>query len=708
MEWNGWNGVFFLQGNEDNELKLREDFKCASQRVVIKIGTGVLSSGDGRLDLNVLRDLCGQMCNLHDSGKEIVIVTSGAVASGRARLGIDAGEMDVPLQQASAAVGQSLLMEQYNSFFSRRGKCVAQIPLTQQDFSDEARFRNIVGTLERLLKMRVITIVNENDAVATEELDPSGGKDERLFGDNDVLSTLVAGGIGADSLAILSTVDGLLGEDRRAISAVFGFDGGIWKLDFGGNTGRGGLASKLKAMKKAGDGGIYGVIANGKSQNILERIFAGERVGTIFARKKKETPAQERDYCQKIALLAKESGQAMAKIPEAKRNGALLAAAELIDENSADILKENEADVSEARAAGHNAAFVERLSLGEKGVGALSATLRSVARQELAREKIAEWNVAGGLKITKVRVPLGALLLIFESRPDVTIEGAALAIKSGNAIILKGGKEAARTNHALTGVLQKAGEMFGLPKGAIQVFEGTREDLGLLLKRSDCLDLVAPRGGGNLLRFVRKNSEMPVLSAGGGNCHLYVHEDADAEIALRIALNAKTQKPSACNAIETLLVHEKIAGTFLPMLAERMTRKGVELRCCRASFAMLQGFGVKKATDADWATEFLGLVLAVRVVAGLDEAVRHVNKYGTRHSEAIVTQNKEAADSFCGAVDCACAYWNASTRFSDGGQFGFGAELGISTQKLHVRGPIGLDSLYTYKYKIAGNGNVRG
>lgn len=708
--WKQGQGVYFLEEDENSRHDLRADFKKECRRAVIKIGTGALNSADGRLDLNVLRGLCEQVCDLHDSGKEIVIVTSGAVASGRARLSLKEKKLGVPLQQASAAVGQSLLMEQYNNFFARRGKCVAQILLTQQDFEDNARFSNILETFRLLLEMRVIPIVNENDAVATEELDSSEGRGDRLFGDNDMLSSLVAKGIGADALVVLSTVDGLLGEDRKAISEVSGFGGSIWKLDFGEKTGRGGLQSKLEAMRSASQSGIYGIIANGKAEGVLRGIFAGEKIGTIFARSTRTEPQQDSSYAARIALLAKESGREMANVPVEKRNATLLAAARLIEEGAKKILEENAADVEDAKAGGKEAAFFERLALGEKGVESLSATLRKVAQLGLAEEKIAEWKLEGGPVATKARVPLGAILLIFESRPDVVVEGAALAIKSGNAIILKGGKEAARTNAALAGVLKQSLAQCGLPQDAIQLFDGSRDELKNLLKRSDCLDLVVPRGGEGLIRFVRENSEVPVLFAGGGNCHLYVHGDADLEMAAGIALNAKVQKPSACNAIETLLVHEKIASSFLPLVAKKLLAKGVEMRCCEASHRILKAndFEAKAATDEDWATEFLGLVLAVKVVSGAEEAVRHINRYGTRHSEAIVARDATVAEFFQKYVDAACVYWNASTRFTDGGQFGFGAELGISTQKLHVRGPIGIDALYTYKYKISGNGNVRG
>ena len=379
-----------------------------------------------------------------------------------------------------------------------------------------------------------------------------------------------------------------------------------------------------------------------------------------------------------------------------------------LKKNSKGILEKNAQDIADAKGNGQGAAFIERLSLGEKGVRALAATLRSVAGLALPAEIISEWEPQKGLRISKVRVPLGAMLLIFESRPDVVVEGAALAIKSGNGIVLKGGKEAARTNAALARIMREALGQCGLPQDAVQLFDGSRDGLKSLLKRSDCIDLVVPRGGEGLINFVRENSQIPVLYAGGGVCHLYVHNDADLGMAAAIAVNAKVQKPSACNAIETLLVHEGIMREFLPIVGKELAEKGVEMRCCGKSLPILKAFGARAAVEPDWGTEFLAPILAVKVVSGVEEAVEHINRHGTRHSEAIVTCSREAAGKFCGSVDAACTYWNASTRFTDGGQFGFGAELGISTQKLHVRGPIGLEALCTYKYKIRGNGNIRG
>ncbi len=652
-----------------------------------------------------MRELCEQVSKLQDAGKEVVIVTSGAIASGRSRLELNGQPLTLELQQASASVGQGLLMGQYNSFFMKRGKTIAQLLFTQEDFRDEKRLKNLVSTLQHLFKMHVIPIVNENDAVATEELDHSGGKDERSFGDNDELSALVACAINADLLLLLSNVDGLLDKEKNVLDFVEQVSDDLSALDSGVVTGRGGLATKLASMRYAAASGVCGVIANGKTTGVVARLFNGENVGTIFAPyKKKELGIQT---VRQIALKAKFSQQKLAQTSEDQRNKTLLLVAAAIEKNADNILKENEADVAEAVRSGATQVFLQRLKLEKPEILALSCTLRKIAALESANRNQVEWTLENGLKIRKVRVPLGVILLIYESRPNVTVEAGALAIKSGNSIILKGGWEARRTNKELVNIFCQAVAEAGLPLEVIQQFNGSRMKLAELLKQGDCIDLVMPRGGNQLVNFVRRASHIPVIYAGGGVCHLYIDEAADFKMATNILLNAKVQKPSVCNSIETLLVHEKIAEEFLPLVAEKLTCAGVELRCCEKSAAILSAFKVKLASEEDFGKEFSDLVLSIKISPHIADAIQHINRHGTKHSEAIVTESKQAAEKFLQEVDASTVYWNASTRFTDGEQFGFGAELGVSTQKLHVRGPVGLDALSTYKYEIYGTGQVR-
>jgi len=310
------------------------------------------------------------------------------------------------------------------------------------------------------------------------------------------------------------------------------------------------------------------------------------------------------------------------------------------------------------------------------------------------------------LDITKVRVPLGVIGIIYESRPNVTVDAAGLCLKAGNAVVLRGGSDAINSNIALVNVLTEAGRTEGLPEGAIEIIETTdREAAAQLMRLTEYLDVLIPRGGGALIRRVKEESTVPVIETGEGNCHVYVDASADLAAAVEIVVNAKCQRPGVCNALETLLVHQDVAAGFLPRIGRRLAELGVELRACDRARAHLDQ--AKPATEEDWATEYLSLILAVRVVDDVAEAIAHVNRYGTKHSEAILTQHLGNAQRFTREVDAAVVYVNASTRFTDGEQFGMGAEIGISNQKLHARGPMGLPELTSYKYIVSGEGHVR-
>ena len=321
-------------------------------------------------------------------------------------------------------------------------------------------------------------------------------------------------------------------------------------------------------------------------------------------------------------------------------------------------------------------------------------------------EVIGEWRRPNGLKIKKVRVPLGVIGIIYEARPNVTVDSAALCLKAGNAVILRGGSDAIKSNIELTRLIADAAYSAGIPEGAIQLIEETdRSSAEELMQAREYVDVLIPRGGQNLIRTVVQKSTVPVIETGEGNCHAYVEKSADLKMALDIVFNSKVSRPSVCNAIETLLVDEAIADQFLPLMKKRLDEGQVELRGCAKARRILPE--IKLATEDDWRTEYLALILAVKVVSGVEEAIAHINKYGTRHSETIVTKDKEAMRKFGAEVDAAAVYTNASTRFTDGFEFGFGAEIGISTQKLHARGPMGLTELTSYKYVIEGNGQIR-
>lgn len=409
-----------------------------------------------------------------------------------------------------------------------------------------------------------------------------------------------------------------------------------------------------------------------------------------------------RDLC----IRAKANAAVLAGARTEKKNQALCAFARLLRENDAVILEANARDLAKAGENGVRDTMLDRLRLTKERIEGMAKGAEDIAALPDPIGKGECWTRPNGLMIRRVRVPMGVVGVIFEARPNVAADVAALCIKSGNAVVLRGGREAIESNRAVIALARRALDEAGLAAEAVQLIENTSRDSSeALMQMRSLIDVLVPRGGRGLIRAVVENARVPVIETGAGNCHLYIHADADAGMAREIAVNAKVSRPSVCNACETILVHSRIAPTFLPMLKESLDAAHCEIRGCARTCAILPG--VKAATEEDWDTEYNDLIVAVKIVDTLDEAVRHINRYGTGHSEAIVTNDLAAAQFFQGNVDAAAVYVNASTRFTDGGEFGFGAELGISTQKLHARGPMGLDALTTEKYLVNGSGQIR-
>ncbi|WP_435619791.1 glutamate-5-semialdehyde dehydrogenase [Thermoanaerobacterium thermosulfurigenes] len=407
------------------------------------------------------------------------------------------------------------------------------------------------------------------------------------------------------------------------------------------------------------------------------------------------------------ADVAKKASRILAILDENIKNEALKNMALKLVENKREILEANEKDVSIAKTKGVKESLIDRLKLDEKRIEGMANGLREIAMLPDPVGDIEEmWKRPNGLQIGKMRCPIGVIGIIYESRPNVTADAAGLCLKSGNAVILKGGSDAINSNIAIVNVISSAAEECGIPKGAIQLIENTdREEVNRMMKLNGKIDLIIPRGGANLIQNVIQNSTVPVIETGVGNCHVFVDSHADFEKAINIIVNAKTQRPGVCNAIETVLVHKDLAENFLPSMVNKLTSLGVEIRGCSITKSICPD--VKEATEDDWKTEYLDLILAVKVVESIDEAINHIAKYSSGHSESIITENYTNAMKFLKSVDSAAVYVNASTRFTDGGEFGFGAEIGISTQKMHARGPMGLKELTTYKYVILGNGQIR-
>jgi glutamate-5-semialdehyde dehydrogenase len=406
---------------------------------------------------------------------------------------------------------------------------------------------------------------------------------------------------------------------------------------------------------------------------------------------------------QEKLLRARAASSKLALLSTDEKNALLLKIADAIERHEKSILAANQKDIEDS---GLEGAMRDRLLLTPARIKDMAQGVRDVAAlPDPIGETLAEWTKSNGLRIRKVRVPLGVVGIIYESRPNVTVDTAVLALKTGNSIVLRGGKEAAQSNQRLVEIMSAVP---GVPEGSIELLDSsTRQSVQELIKARGLVDVIIPRGGAGLITFVTENSAVPVIETGAGNCHIFVDESADFDMADCIVINAKTQRPSVCNAAEKLLVHERVAAEYVPRIVKKLIEAGVEVRGDGKARSLAAGLHVGPATEQEWYEEYLRLCMAVAVVANVDDAIAHINKYSTKHSDSIVTSNEAHAKKFLRGVDSAAVYWNASTRFTDGAEFGFGAEMGISTQKLHCRGPFALAELTSSKYEIVGTGQVR-
>jgi len=408
-----------------------------------------------------------------------------------------------------------------------------------------------------------------------------------------------------------------------------------------------------------------------------------------------------------ICKKAKAASYDLARLSTEVKNQALLNMAEALEKNVSEILEANQKDVAASKEKGVKEALLDRLILNEGRVSKMAQCLREVAAlPDPVGEIVKTWTRPNGLIIGQLRVPLGVVAVIYESRPDVTSDASGICLKSGNAVILRGGSDAINSNITIGKILSEAAQDSGIPEGAIQVVPTTERSAAIeLMKMRGYVDVLIPRGGAGLIKAVIENAKVPVIETGTGNCHIYVEKDADLTRAIDIIINAKCQRPGTCNAAEKVLVHREIASEFIPKAVDALRKHGVEVRGCEETRKIIPD--VAPATEDDWYTEYLDLIIAFKVVSGLEEAINHINKYSTKHSDSILTSDFSKALRFIKDVDSAAVYWNASTRFTDGNQYGLGAEIGISTQKLHARGPMSVQHLTTIKYFVLGRGHVR-
>ncbi|CAN1257345.1 Delta-1-pyrroline-5-carboxylate synthase, partial [Linum perenne] len=659
------------------------------KRIVIKVGTAVVTRGDGRLALGRLGALCEQIKELNYQHFEVIMVTSGAVGLGRQRLRyrklVNSSFADLQKPpcdldgKGCAAVGQNSIMALYDTLFSQLDVTSAQLLVTDNDFRDKEFRKQLQQTVDSLLNLRVVPIFNENDAVSTRKApyeDSSG-----IFWDNDSLAALLALELNADLLVLLSDVDGLYSgppsDPKSKLIHTYIKEVHQGGITFGDKSrvGRGGMTAKVKAAVNAATAGVPVIITSGFALENIIKVLQGDDIGTLFHRdahlwvKTKETGARD------MAVAARESSRRLQALSSEERKNILLGIADALEANEKIIKVENDADVAAAEHEGLEKSLIARLAMKPGKITSLAKSIRVLANMEdPVGHVLKKTELADGLVLEKTSSPLGVLLIVFEARPDALVQIASLAIRSGNGLLLKGGKEAKRSNAILHKVITDA-----IPDNVGRKLIGlvtSREEIPDLLKLDDVIDLVIPRGSNKLVSTIKASTKIPVLGHADGICHVYVDKSAKLDTAKRIVLDAKVDYPAACNAMETLLVHKDLVATG--GLNELMVDLGSE--------------GV--------------------VIYGGPRASKELNIPGTAslhhdaHTDCVIAEDSEVAETFLRQVDSAAVFHNASTRFCDGARFGLGAEVGISTSRIHARGPVGVEGLLTTRWKLRGSGQV--
>jgi len=671
------------------------------RRAVIKIGSALIAPEGKKCSTKYLLSLVDFIHDCIHQGKEIVIVSSGSVAAGAGLCQQDLNKkLSIPQKQALAALGQTHIMHHWQKLFDDR---CAQILLTRSDLDSDKRSLNIKNTLNTLIEINAIPIINENDSVAVDEL---------VVGDNDNLAARVAVMCEADLLFICSDVDGLFDKnpkqfcDATLIKQVEKIDQQIFDSasTSDNSIATGGMLTKIQAAKVATNAGIEVVIVNGRKASSFENLKQGKYYGTRFiANVLTKQGDLIIEQCQKTKMAAK---QVAISSSEAK-NKTLLCMARILEENKELILMANKRDSENGKKAGLSNAMIDRLTITEETITQMQTALEQVVKLKdpLSIRATGETR-PNGLNVSKKNIPLGVILMIYESRPNVTVEAASLAFKSGNAIILRGGKEAFESNQAIAKCWMQALTENAFDPAIINILETTdRRMLDKLLKLDEIIDVVIPRGGEGLIRHVVKHSFIPVIKHYKGVCNLYIDESADLDTALNILINGKTHRPGVCNALEGVVIHKNIADQLLPLMFKKLTAKDVLIFGCDKTQQILPM--VENATTKEFAAEFLSLKISCKLVDNLNQAISFIDRYGSNHTEVIVTECQKNADKFVNEVDASVVMVNASSRFSDGGELGLGAEIGISTSKLHAYGPMGLESLTSEKFVVNGQGQIR-
>ncbi|XP_039019599.1 delta-1-pyrroline-5-carboxylate synthase-like isoform X1 [Hibiscus syriacus] len=696
-------------------MEFERAFMKNVKRIFVKVGTAVVTRADGRLAVGRLGALCEQLKELNSQGYEIVLVTSGAVGLGRQRLRyrklVNSSLADLQNPQyeldgkACAAVGQSSLMALYDTLFSQLDVSSSQHLVTDNDFRNGSFRKQLSETVKSLLALKVIPIFNENDAVSTRRApyeDSSG-----IFWDNDSLAGLLALELQADLLVLLSDVEGLYSgppsDPSSKLIHTYIKEKHQGEITFGDKSrlGRGGMTAKVNAAVCAAYAGIPVVITSGYATDSIVKVLQGKRIGTLFHQDAHLWTSVKEVGAREMAVAARECSRRLQAMHSDDRRKILLDVADALEANESLIKVENEADVAASQDAGYEKSLVARLALKPGKIASLAKSIRVLAEMEdPIGQVLKKTKLADGLILEKTSSPLGVLLIVFESRPDALVQIASLAIRSGNGLLLKGGKEAKRSNAILHKVITSA-----IPKNIGDKLIGlvaSREDIPDLLKLDDVIDLVIPRGSNKLVSQIKESTKIPVLGHADGICHVYVDKSAKADMAKRIVLDAKTDYPAACNAMETLLVHKDLSSNgLLNELIMVLQREGVILYGGPRASSLLN---IPEAHS--FHHEYNSMACTVEIVDDVQAAIGHIHQHGSSHTDCIVTENHEVAEVFLNGVDSAAVFHNASTRFCDGARFGLGAEVGISTSRIHARGPVGVEGLLTTRWLLRGNGQV--
>ncbi|XP_048362447.1 delta-1-pyrroline-5-carboxylate synthase isoform X2 [Sphaerodactylus townsendi] len=731
----GWSNIPFitvpLSRTHGKSFAHRSELKHA-KRIVVKLGSAVVTRGDEcGLALGRLASIVEQVSMLQNQGREMMIVTSGAVAFGKQRLrheillsqsvrqALHSGQnqlkdMAVPMLEARAcaAAGQSGLMALYEAMFTQYSICAAQILVTNLDFHDEQKRRNLNGTLHELLRMNIVPIINTNDAVVPppEPNSDLQGVNVISVKDNDSLAARLAVEMKTDLLIVLSDVEGLFdsppGSDDAKLIDIF-YPGDQQSVTFGtkSRVGMGGMEAKVKAALWALQGGTSVVIANGThpkiSGHVITDIVEGKKVGTFFSEVKPAGPTVEQQ-----AEMARAGGRSLAALQPEQRAEIIYHLADLLTDQREEIIQANKKDLEEAENKGRlPLPLLKRLSLSTSKLNSLAIGLRQIAAssQDSVGRVLRRTLVAKDLELEQVTVPIGVLLVIFESRPDCLPQVSALAISSGNGLLLKGGKEASHSNQILHHLTQEALSLHGV-KDAVQLVN-TREEVEDLCRLDKLIDLIIPRGSSQLVRDIQKAAKgIPVMGHSEGICHVYIDVEASVEKVTRIVRDSKCEYPAACNALETLLIHRDLLRT--PVFDQIIDMLRVEQVKIHAGpkFASYLTFSPSEVKSLR--TEYGDLECCIEVMDSVQDAIEHIHKYGSSHTDVIITENEKTAEMFLQHLDSACVFWNASTRFSDGYRFGLGAEVGISTSRIHARGPVGIEGLLTTKWLLRGKNHI--